>query len=160
APWARAHRHYPRCFRASAYKPREPGPCARAEMRASLLAGPTRGMARCPAPDGVGSWHIAYDDVLRGVQRPERDDEVTSRVLALTRIGGASRCPVETPREGRLAIARGRGRTRWRTRDCAAAPRSAPTCFASPHEAAGFAGAQGSPGNRAMTARAPRADPA
>jgi len=132
----------------------EGGP-ATAVDEASLVPAPTRRRNQASeVPVGLGTSYFC--EVLRVLQRPGRGDEVRSRVLAPTQIGGASRCQVRTRWEGRFAIARGRQRTPWRTCDCAAAPRFAPTCFASPPGAAGPAGAPCSPGNRAMTARAPR----
>jgi len=109
----------------SRYKPiGTDGPRPRSTS-ASLVDGPMRGRDHAPeAPCGVGTSRSAMLCAIFS-----DPDELMSRTLAPTRTAGASRCQVGTRRERRLAITPGRWRTPWRTRDCAAAPRSAPTCF-------------------------------
>jgi hypothetical protein len=71
------------------------GRCADARARSG-----TRGTIRCR--------HIVYCDAMRDLQRPGR---VMFRLLAPTRIAGASRCQPGTQRECHLAIDRGHWRT-------------------------------------------------
>ena len=146
----------PYYFCASYYKPRgtdDPRPWS---TRASIVVAPARGRDQAPeAPGGVGTTCAAM--LCASFSGP---DEITFRALAPTRTAGASRCRTGTRRPCRFATDRGRGRTRSRTRDCAAGPRSAPTCFAMRPGAASSAGAPHSTRIRATTARAPRVAPA
>ena len=85
-----------------------------------------RGRDRAPeAPGSVGTSRAAVLCAIFSAL-----DEVTSRAPGPRRTAGASRCRAGTQLGRRFAIARGRWRTPGRTRDCAAAPRSVPTCFA------------------------------
>jgi len=97
-----------------------------------------RGRGR--APEASGSVGTSRSARLYAIHSDP--DAIMSRASAPRRTAGASRCRVGTWREGRFAIARGRWRTPGRTRDCAAAPRSAPTCFAPRRGAGGSAGAR------------------
>jgi len=112
--------------------------------RPSLVDGPMRGRDRAPeAPGRVGASRSA---MLYAIHSDP--DAIMPRAPGPMRTAGASRCRVGTWQECRFAIARGRWRTPGRTRDCAAAPRSAPTCFAPRRGAGGSAGARAWWGDR------------
>ena len=155
-PGPRGHRHCPRCFCASSYKPtgwmaRDRGRRVHRWSMRRCEDATRHPRYRC----GIGTSRstilcaIFSDPDESGLERWHRREPV-----------GASRCRVGTRRACRVAIARGRWCTPRRMRDCAAAPRSAPTCIAPRPGAGGSAGARGSPGNRATTARARRGNPA